>query len=477
MCKTICFRFQCRHHVKLRLSMCGGTFHKQSRSGKTVACSADVFLTINISCVCGSCQRNVWETSWDHRLECARLFLAHLKDQGIVGAEEIAELVGKLEYERDVATWDARCIFPPSDPKDVGKAQMGTKVRGKSPLAREVLPEEINIEDGEGKDEPVSKVEDNRGGAPELNSFGYPVTWTGTYDHPLDNLDEDWVPQEFVSQNDACDTADSAFNGFDSGFEFDSASSDWNTRFEIFADPAASWDSKKESSGFQDDTLKKTQIKKAVELFWDTIGPAPVLQANLQFITSAEEQPEALGTSPTHSKSVRLASTDFCEAHAYAATSNQQVHGNGELSSQYEQAQIHDKSSSLHSPNHPQTNPQLLAQFSPSIHTLPHILSLSSSPKPPNNKSVPPPSQSHPSPHPPLWTDGPSDPPPPPPSPPRRRRLSPFDQLRLHLQAIKPSDPDMYYKEWLVVCRLEARQMDNLSLQGRRIEDPRYLVP
>ncbi|KAF2477396.1 uncharacterized protein BDR25DRAFT_364186 [Lindgomyces ingoldianus] len=142
MCKVIRLRYECGHLVRVRKSRCRGTSHKETRTRKITACSADGYMLVNASTACGSCLRQEWEAPWISKLNKAKTFLARLIEKDLPGQYSVAEHIEQISKDYDAAAWKIRDHFP-SDKVSIQRASMGQKVNKKSPLSNEVQPEEV----------------------------------------------------------------------------------------------------------------------------------------------------------------------------------------------------------------------------------------------------------------------------------------------------------------------------------------------
>lgn len=250
MCKVTRFYFKCSHEVKLRKSQCGGTYHRVKRNGRSVACTADAYIHINLKFDCGPCQQTGWENSWKQKLEKARTFRENLAGASLPGVEEVFELVKELENEYDVASWNIRTKFPPSAKSHVSKVKPGENVRKQSPLAQEVRPDDVFID-----------KEKDVGGDDDVEYE--PIN----YDNPLLSLATGWI-DDYLPE--------SAGDSPDQLTTLDFTSEQWvwggdtqTTGTEGALSPAI--DDVSEST-MKSDVLQ-AKIQEVVKSFWEVVDP------------------------------------------------------------------------------------------------------------------------------------------------------------------------------------------------------------
>lgn len=198
MCKVVKYWFACHHEFRLRHSKCGGTKHKNTRSGLTTACKSESYLNFVFAINCGPCQHQAFEDAWKHKLRLAEAFLEKLKEKDFPGVQEVAALVEQLKDEFNTATWDTRALFPHAHKERTVRVSLGHFEKTPSPLRREVLPEDIP--------EPPEVI------GPDHPDYEYDWDYVAStdpihpvdtdYAHPLDEVDPGWMlnhlsPEEF----------------------------------------------------------------------------------------------------------------------------------------------------------------------------------------------------------------------------------------------------------------------------------------
>ena len=198
MCKIIKYWFSCQHGFRPKGSRCGGTKHKQLRSGKAAACRSESYLDIVIPIDCGPCQYEAFEDGWKRKLSAAKAFLEAIKEKDFPGVPEVAALVEQLQEESNTASWNSRNIFPHMHKERKKRVNLGHFDRKPSPLRQEVLPKDVP--------EATEVIH------PEHPDYEYDWDYVAStdpihpvdtnYAHPLDDVDPSWMldhlsPEEF----------------------------------------------------------------------------------------------------------------------------------------------------------------------------------------------------------------------------------------------------------------------------------------
>jgi hypothetical protein len=184
MCRIIIYYFTCKHHVKLQKSRCGGTFHRITRSGTSVACKAGPYLELCLPFACDPCQQTQWDTAWKRKLERAETFFKKLGT--FPGTLEIRKLISELQHEYDEASWNrSRSLQLHKQP--INKAIMGRKQSYPSPLAQEIRSEDVVVNDQQNSEQEMAE---------EAAIFE-----VIDYTHPADLRDNSWA-DDYVPQSD-----------------------------------------------------------------------------------------------------------------------------------------------------------------------------------------------------------------------------------------------------------------------------------
>ncbi|KAF1925726.1 uncharacterized protein M421DRAFT_69272 [Didymella exigua CBS 183.55] len=198
MCKVVKHWYACRHGFRLQHSKCGGTKHKNTRTGLTTACRSEAYLNFVFAVACGPCQYQAFEGGWKRKLRLAEIFLGRLKEMRFPGVQEVNALVEQLKDEFNTATWNTRTLFPHAPKEHTVRVSLGHFKKAPSPLRREVLPEDIPEQSKvNGPDHPDYKYDY---GYIESTDPLHPVDIK--YTHPLNGVDASWMlnhfsPEEF----------------------------------------------------------------------------------------------------------------------------------------------------------------------------------------------------------------------------------------------------------------------------------------
>jgi hypothetical protein len=448
MCNVVHFLFTCWHTLKRRRSRCKGTKHKVTSTSIKAACTAESFLTISMRIACGSCQQNEWERAWRTKLEKARTFYDKLAEKSFPGRQQISTLVQALEAEYTQASWDTRHLFAQGPKPSVARVRHNYYKKARSPLPREVRPEDI-VEPGT-KDWTEMDENDYDGNYIASTDPVHPVTTD--YSHPYDDDDGSWVLQH-LSPEDA-ETA----NHTDHNVDFDNHNWSWDSE-EFDRDTAhgavetTQWDTKEPETGPDEELIVGDTMNGADLIAW---GP----EANFTPWTGEVSMDAHDMEETERTKKIEDIIKTFWSIVANEAPPPTQ-----------QQQQPHAFSSS--SPEQESSLPSLLTSLTLSIHQP------RSSNEPNTPLTTPTRQQVHPS----FSIDGTHDSPPS--TPPRLQprpcvesttQHSPnstaawYEKQRKHLIQRKAADVKKFYSDWLLVSRCEMRDVE--GLEGRVIREP-----
>lgn len=265
MCKVIRFKSPCSHIVKLRISKCGGTYHKVRRNGRSVACTAEAYIDFKLPYDCGKCQQTTWDEPWKAKIDRAKTFLEELTETGHPGVDKISELVKTLEHEHDVKFWNVCKRLPLAEKTDVPKVKMGKKLHQPSPLTREVRPEDIVLDEKNGNCDATQGSESDV----QFEAINY--------GHLLDNVGRSWV-DDFLSQGDGTfpDDSGSTWPAENDGWSKNGPITieEGHTSLATFGPDAGT----KTSSGIKDlsglkrqDDMQNNQIQNVINAFWKAV--------------------------------------------------------------------------------------------------------------------------------------------------------------------------------------------------------------
>jgi hypothetical protein len=312
MCKVVKYWFACHHGFCLRHSKCGGTKHKNTRSGLTTACKSESYLNFVFTVNCGPCQHRVFESAWNHKLELAEAFLNKLKEKRLPGVREVDALVEQLKEQFNTATWGTRTLFPHAHKERTVRVSLGYFEKAPSPLSREVLPEDIP--------EPPEIV------GPDHPDYDYDWDYVAStdpihpvdtnYAHPLDEVDLSWMlnhlsPEEFDQSGDGigfnADEAEMAWAGSleeaDTGStQWDDATTDWTSEATGLAGsnmdsvPASERSTRgtmlhpRSEACMQNKHLLSERVDMVIQYFWRLISGCDPSEHPSQVATSASDQ-------------------------------------------------------------------------------------------------------------------------------------------------------------------------------------------
>ncbi|KAF2714801.1 hypothetical protein K504DRAFT_496703 [Pleomassaria siparia CBS 279.74] len=286
MCKVIQFTFDCGHYRKLRKSRCRGMFQKERRGGKKAACCAEAYLAIRLSFNCGQCYENKWERNCKQKLAQAKNFLAHLIEADLPGVFKVSEEIKKLEQANEQDAWKIRQANPHINRVPIKRVESREDPPGKSLLSNEIRPKDVVL-----LEENQHEFDDDEDCVLSTDPL-HPITSNYSF---FDDLDTSWT-HDILAQEVTLLEGDSNAEAFTdwsgpapSGTH---VKSEWNRQ--TFSDWAVvdqtsdltGWSPDVENSsssgivgigGLQtaDEEMHDAQVAQILELFWKAIDAEP----------------------------------------------------------------------------------------------------------------------------------------------------------------------------------------------------------